>query len=99
MSKVVKDLNFEQIVTIYNAICNCRDSVYGIIGEYGLTSDDIIKISNAFANFINTIHGISDEADYNDVMNLCHNFSQHVPQERKEYFHYQLNEMLDEFYK
>lgn len=99
MSKVVKDLNFEQIVTIYNAVYNCRNSVYKIIDEYGLRSDDIIKISDAFANLINTVHSISDQADYNDAINLCHNFSQHTPEERERYYKQQLDEMLDEFYK
>lgn len=99
MSKVVKDLDFEQIVTVYNAVCNCRNTVYKIIDQYGLNSDDIIKIATAFADLINIVRNISNQADYNDVMNLCHNFSQHVPEEREQYYKQQLNEMLDEFYK
>lgn len=99
MSKVVKDLDFEQIVIVYNAVCNCRNTVYKIIDQYGLNSDDIIKIATAFADLINIVRNISNPADYNDVINLCHNFSQHVPEEREQYYKQQLNEMLDEFYK
>lgn len=99
MSKIVKDLNFEQIVTINNAICKCRDTIYGVISKYGIASNDIIKIFNAFADCINIVRNISDPADYNDVMNLCHNFSQNVPEERKQYYKQQLNEMLDKFNK
>lgn len=92
MDKIVKDLNFEQIVIIINAICKYRDSVYGAIGKYGIASNDIIKIFNAFAELINNIHDISDKADFNDVMNLCHNFSQNVSEERKQYYKQQLDE-------
>ena len=99
MSKIVKDLNFEQIVTINNAICKCRDTIYSIVGNYGVVSNDIIKIANSFAELINSVYDISDKADYNDVMNLCHNFSQNVPEERKQYYKQQLDEMLDEFNK
>ena len=97
MDKIVKDLNFEQIVIINNAICNCRDSIYDVISKYGIASNDIIKISNTFAKLINSVYDISDKDDYNDVMNLCHNFSQNVLEKYKQYYKQQLDEMQDKF--
>jgi len=86
MSKVVKDLNFEQIVAIYNAICNCRDNVYAVIAKYGINKKDIVEISSVFDDFINTMHNISDETDYNDAMDLLNNHKRNVLKEREQHF-------------
>lgn len=86
MSKVVKDLNFEQIVVVYNAICNCRDNVYAVITKYGIDKKDIVEISSIFDNFINTVHNISDETDYNDAMDLLNNHKRNVLKEREQHF-------------
>lgn len=86
MSKVIKDLNFEQIVAVYNAICNCRDNVYDIIAKYGIDKKDIVEISSVFDNFINTVYSISDKADYNDAINLLNNHKRNVLKEREQHF-------------
>ena len=95
MSKIVKDLNFEQIVTIYNAICNCRDNVYAVIAKYGIDKKDIVEISSIFDNFINTAHNISDETDYNDAMDLLNNSKRNVLKEREQRYNHQ----HDKFYQ
>lgn len=95
MSKIVKDLNFEQIVIIYNAICNCRNNVYAVITKYGIDKKDIVEISSIFDNFINTVHNISDETDYNDAMDLLNNSKRNVLKEREQHF----KQQHDKFYQ
>lgn len=70
MSKVVKDLNFEQIVTICNAIADCENACYDSIIANNDKREAMRAVGNAFDRLNRAIQDISDADDWLDCLDM-----------------------------
>lgn len=70
MDKIVKDLNFEQIVTIINAIADCENACYDSIIANNDKREAMRAVGNAFDRLNRAIQDISDADDWLDCLDM-----------------------------
>lgn len=64
MNKVVKDLNFEQIVIIYNAIADCENACYDAVIANNSKREAMKAIGDVFDKLNKVIQDISNADDW-----------------------------------
>lgn len=70
MDKVVKDLNFEQIVTICNAIADCENACYDAVIANNSKRTAMKAVGDAFDKLNKVIQNISDANDWLDWLSM-----------------------------